>query len=107
MVEAEASRAGKSGRSSQRSGGWESTSWTPSGRDRQIERATRPAPPSPTGAHELGFRVGDDVEHTKWGEGVILHMEGQGDKTEAIVRFPDVGEKRLLLSWAPITKVQR
>ena len=107
VVEAEASRAGKSGRSSQRSGGWESTSWTPSGRDRQIERATRPAPPSPTGAHELGFRVGDDVEHTKWGEGVILHMEGQGDKTEAIVRFPDVGEKRLLLSWAPITKVQR
>ena len=107
VVEAEASRAGKSGRSSQRSGGWESTSWTPSGRDRQIERATRPAPPSPTGAHELGFRVGDDVEHTKWGEGVILHMEGQGDKTEAIVRFPDVGEKRLLLSWAPITKIQR
>jgi len=107
VVEAEASRAGKSGRSSQRSGGWESTAWTPSGRDRQIERATRPAPPSPTGAHELGFRVGDDVEHTKWGEGVILHMEGQGDKTEAIVRFPDVGEKRLLLSWAPITKVQR
>ncbi|MCB0993954.1 MAG: UvrD-helicase domain-containing protein, partial [Acidimicrobiales bacterium] len=107
VVEAEASRAGRSGRSSQRSGGWESTSWTPSGRDRQIERATRPAPPSPTGAHELGFRVGDDVEHTKWGEGVILHMEGQGDKTEAIVRFPDVGEKRLLLSWAPITKVQR
>ncbi|HMR95407.1 MAG TPA: 3'-5' exonuclease [Microthrixaceae bacterium] len=107
VVEAEASRAGKSGRSSQRSGGWESTAWTPSGRDRQIERATRPAPPSPTGAHELGFRVGDDVEHTKWGEGVILHMEGQGDKTEAIVRFPDVGEKRLLLSWAPITKIQR
>ena len=24
-----------------------------------------------------------------------------------VVRFPDVGEKRLLLSWAPIEKVQR
>ena len=34
-------------------------------------------------------------------------MEGQGEKTEAVVRFPDVGEKRLLLSWAPIQKVQR
>ena len=45
--------------------------------------------------------------HTKWGEGVVLHIEGQGDKTEAVVRFPDVGEKRLLLSWAPIERVQR
>ncbi len=72
-----------------------------------MERATRPALPTPSGAHDLGIRVGDDVVHTKWGEGVVLHMEGQGDKTEAVVRFPDEGEKRLLLSWAPIKKVQR
>ena len=50
-------------------------------------------------------RIGDDVRHAKWGEGVILDIEGQGDKTEAIVRFPDVGEKRLLLAWAPLEKV--
>lgn len=105
-VEAEASRSKRS-RSSRREGGWESTSWAPSGRDRQMERATRPAPPTPSGAHALDIRVGDDVVHTKWGEGVVLHMEGQGDKTEAVVRFPDVGEKRLLLSWAPIEKAKR
>ena len=28
-----------------------------------------------------------------------------GDKTEATVRFPDVGEKVLLLAWAPLDKV--
>jgi DNA helicase-2/ATP-dependent DNA helicase PcrA len=106
VVEAEASRSKRS-RSSHRSGGWESTSWEPSGRERQMDRATRPAPPSQSGAHTLHIRVGDDVVHTKWGEGVVLHMEGQGEKTEAVVRFPDVGEKRLLLSWAPIQKVQR
>ncbi|MBS1838170.1 MAG: ATP-binding domain-containing protein [Actinobacteria bacterium] len=106
VVEAEASRSGRS-RSSRRTGGWESTSWTPSGRERQMERATRPSPPSPSGAHVLDIRVGDDVVHAKWGEGVVLHMEGQGDKTEAVVRFPEVGEKRLLLSWAPIEKAQR
>ncbi len=100
------SRAGRP-RSSRRSGGWESTSWTPSGRERQVDRATRPAPPTQTGAHTLDIRVGDDVVHTKWGEGVVLHMEGSGDKTEAVVRFPEVGEKRLLLSWAPIEKLQR
>ncbi|UDY37988.1 DNA helicase PcrA [Dermatobacter hominis] len=106
VVEAEASRSKRS-RSSHRSGGWESTSWAPSGRERQMERSTRPAPPTQSGAHTLDIRVGDDVVHTKWGEGVVLHMEGQGEKTEAVVRFPDVGEKRLLLSWAPIQKVQR
>ena len=31
-------------------------------------------------------------------------IEGSGDKTEAVVHFPSVGEKRLLLSWAPLEK---
>jgi DNA helicase-2/ATP-dependent DNA helicase PcrA len=65
------------------------------------------APPQPTNAHEAGFSRGDDVLHAKWGEGVIIHVEGSGDKAEAVVRFPSVGEKRLLLAWAPLEKVQR
>ena len=52
-----------------------------------------------------GLRVGDDVRHAKLGEGVILDIEGEGDKAEAIVRFPGVGEKRLLLAWAPLEKI--
>ena len=48
--------------------------------------------------------MGDDVVHAKFGEGVILLIEGEGDKAEAVIRFPGVGEKRLLLSWAPIKK---
>jgi len=100
-----ASRAGQTSRSSMRSGGWESTSWQPRGRDTAHERATRPAPAQTSGAHLLGLRIGDDVRHGKWGDGVILHMEGAGDKAEAVVRFPEVGEKRLLLAWAPLEKV--
>ena len=61
----------------------------------------RPRGPTPSGAEALGLKVGDDVRHSKWGEGVILDIEGGGDKTEAVVRFPEVGEKRLLLAWAP------
>jgi len=87
-----------------RSNDWESTSWSPSGRDRVVERALRPSPPTPSGSHELGFKVGDDVRHNVWGEGVILMMEGVGDKAEAVVNFGTVGEKRLLLSWAPLEK---
>ena len=36
---------------------------------------------------------------------LILDIEGSGDKAEAVVRFPDVGEKRLLLAWATLVKV--
>lgn len=57
------------------------------------------------GAHDLGLKVGDDVRHAKFGEGVIIDLAGAGDKTEARVRFPGVGEKQLLLSWAPLEKI--
>ncbi len=56
------------------------------------------------GAERMGLRVGDDVVHEKFGEGVVLDLIGDGDKAEAVIRFRDVGEKRLLLTWAPIKK---
>ncbi len=98
------SRASRSSRGRGDAGGWQSTSWSPPGRERAVERATRPAPPRPTRAHELQFKVGDDVRHNVWGDGVVLLVEGDGDKAEAVVRFASVGEKRLLLSWAPLVK---
>jgi DNA helicase-2/ATP-dependent DNA helicase PcrA len=78
------------------------------GRQRIVESAIRAGqanPPSSTGAENLGLRLGDDVRHGKWGEGVILELTGAGDKAEAVVRFRDAGEKRLLLSWAPLEKL--
>jgi len=81
---------------------WSRTST--SGRDRIVEAAMRPKVPAPSGADALGLRVGDDVVHAKWGDGVILLIEGSGDKAEAVVNFPEVGEKRLLMAWAPIKK---
>jgi len=56
------------------------------------------------GAERMGLRIGDDVLHEKFGEGVILDLTGEGDKAEAVVRFRDAGEKRLLLAWAPLQK---
>ena len=54
--------------------------------------------------NESGLRVGDDVMHAKWGEGVVLDLQGGGDKTEVTVHFPEVGQKVLLLAWAPLKK---
>ena len=47
--------------------------------------------------------VGDTVNHATFGNGTVLAMEGSGDKTVAKVAF-DIGEKRLLLRYAPLTK---
>jgi len=57
------------------------------------------------GGADSDLKVGDDVHHRKWGEGVILDLRGSGDKTEVVVRFPSVGEKTLLLAWAPLEKL--
>jgi ATP-dependent DNA helicase UvrD/PcrA len=64
-----------------------------------------PAPTGARGAEQLGLHVGDDVAHEKFGEGVILDLVGNGDKTEAVIRFREAGEKRLLLAWAPLQKL--
>jgi DNA helicase-2/ATP-dependent DNA helicase PcrA len=76
-------------------------------RDRMVERALRPTGTGPAkhGAEAIGLKVGDDVAHATFGEGVVLHIEGHGEKAEIVIRFPGVGEKRLLLSWAPLKKL--
>ncbi|WP_237686765.1 DNA helicase PcrA [Arthrobacter jiangjiafuii] len=51
----------------------------------------------------ISVGVGDKVNHTSFGHGTVLAVEGTGDKTVAKVKF-DVGEKRLLLRYAPLTK---
>ncbi len=77
------------------------------GRDRIVDQAIGRTPrgPTPSGAESLGLRVGDDVRHTAFGEGVVIDLQGEGDKTEARVNFAGVGEKTLLLSWAPLEKI--
>jgi DNA helicase-2/ATP-dependent DNA helicase PcrA len=75
------------------------------GRDRIVETALRGRGPTRSGADSLGLKIGDDVRHNTFGEGVILDLSGSGDKTVALVRFRDVGEKQLLLSWAPLEKM--
>jgi DNA helicase-2/ATP-dependent DNA helicase PcrA len=78
------------------------------GRAGIVEAALRgrgATPARTTGAEHLGLRVGDDVVHGKWGEGVVIEVIGDGEKAEGIVRFASVGEKRLLLAWAPLKKI--
>jgi DNA helicase-2/ATP-dependent DNA helicase PcrA len=61
--------------------------------------------PQPANSQLLALRVGDDVEHPSFGEGVIINIEGSGEKAEATIRFRDVGTKHLALAWAPLKKL--
>ena len=76
-------------------------------RDQIVEAAMRRGRSGPvhgTGAEQLGLRAGETVVHAKWGEGIVLSVRGEGDKAEAKVRFPSVGEKHLALSLAPLKR---
>ena len=106
VAEAKGSRASRRGRQSATfGGGGTARSGRDEHRDRVVESALRVKGPTPSGADALGLKVGDDVRHQKWGEGVILDIRGEGDKAEAVVRFPSEGEKHLLLAWAPLEKL--
>jgi DNA helicase II / ATP-dependent DNA helicase PcrA len=100
-------RAGRSGgeKPSGSRGAWPGSSSWEVHRERVVEAALRPTGPTPSGADALGLSIGDDVRHVKFGEGVILGLDGAGDKAEVVVNFRDVGEKRLLLAWAPLEKL--
>jgi DNA helicase-2/ATP-dependent DNA helicase PcrA len=78
------------------------------GKEGIVEAAMRgklASPAKTSGAETLGLGAGDNVVHGKWGEGVVIEVRGEGEKAEATVRFPGMGEKRLLLAWAPLKKI--
>ena len=70
---------------------------------RRSDRVRRPAP-TPSNSQDLGLRIGDDVEHPAFGEGVIIDISGTGEKAEATINFPGAGTKHLALAWAPLKK---
>ncbi len=61
--------------------------------------------PAQSNSQDLGLRIGDDVEHPAFGEGVIIEIRGQGDRAEATIRFREAGTKHLSLAWAPLKKL--
>ncbi|MCX4160622.1 MULTISPECIES: UvrD-helicase domain-containing protein [Paraburkholderia] len=57
-------------------------------------------------AAESGFRIGQPVFHTKFGEGTITALEGGGPDARAQVKFKRHGEKWLALAVAKLQAVE-
>lgn len=61
-----------------------------------------------SGQHEAntGFHIGQQVFHTKFGEGTITALEGEGDDAKARVSFKRHGEKWLALAVAKLQAIE-
>ena len=51
----------------------------------------------------LAFKLGQNVSHAKFGEGVVTGFEGGGAHTVVVVNFRDAGTKRLVLAYANLS----
>jgi DNA helicase-2/ATP-dependent DNA helicase PcrA len=51
------------------------------------------------------FQVGCKVKHDKFGNGKIIHREGNGENTKVTVQFQAVGQKKLLLKFAKLVLI--
>jgi DNA helicase-2/ATP-dependent DNA helicase PcrA len=75
------------------------------GRGRFDDQAWAPAPEktfkAKTAGH--GFRIGQSVQHPKFGQGVIVNAEGSGTDARLQINFGKQGMKWLALEYAKIT----
>ena len=46
------------------------------------------------------LKVGNVIEHERFGLGTVLSVEGTGGDTKAVIKFLNLGEKTLLLKFA-------
>ncbi len=61
------------------------------------------AAPVPRPASESGWRIGQAVQHAKFGEGVVVNVEGSGTDARVQVNFRKAGTKWLALEYAKLT----
>jgi len=54
---------------------------------------------------DSGFKLGQNVVHQKFGEGVVLNYEGNGAQSRIQVNFADAGSKWLVVAYANLQAI--
>ena len=54
---------------------------------------------------DLPYRVGAKLRHARWGEGLLVGIERQGEDVIVTVHFASVGRKRLSLQYAHLEEI--
>ena len=83
----------------------ETTAMRPSSTPAVARLAYQPGVRSPGNREIVQLEPGDRVTHDAFGMGTVIRVEGAADRAVAHVRFSDGAEKRLLLRYAPVTKL--
>ncbi|NLE35438.1 MAG: UvrD-helicase domain-containing protein [Bacteroidales bacterium] len=73
-------------------------------RDARDTRAPSAVPGSSQGP-DYGLEEGDRVRHERFGEGVVVSVEGEPPNTTALIDFNTTGTKKLLLRFAKLTRI--
>ncbi len=60
--------------------------------------------PREGGAKATGFRVGTRVKHAKYGIGLIVKREGDGENAKLTINFPGYGQKKMIEKYASLEK---
>ena len=58
-----------------------------------------------TGQNDVALKVGNIIEHQRFGRGTVAKIEGAGENLKATVDFDSTGRKQLLLKFARYTIV--
>jgi DNA helicase-2/ATP-dependent DNA helicase PcrA len=68
-----------------------------------VSRPVSAVKPKASSIKQVGtYKLGQRVSHVKFGEGVVLQMEGEGAQERVQINFRDVGLKWLMLSYAKL-----
>ena len=70
-----------------------------------IRRTFAPAKATGKVSSTMHLEVGERVSHDTFGLGTVIAVTGEGDRAEATINFGSLGEKRLLLRYAPVEKL--
>jgi len=71
---------------------------------RKMERADSNRPVAFNSTDPSDFSEGDSVQHERFGNGIIVSIEGEPPNTTATVEFENHGRKKLLLRFAKLRK---
>jgi DNA helicase-2/ATP-dependent DNA helicase PcrA len=73
---------------------------------REYSTPMPPVMPAPsTVDDDLPFKVGARVRHARWGEGLLVGIEREGEDVMVTVGFASVGRKRMVLSYAHLEEI--
>jgi DNA helicase-2/ATP-dependent DNA helicase PcrA len=67
--------------------------------------STSELPPPSEIDEDLPYRVGAKLRHARWGEGLLVGIERQGEDVIVTVHFASVGRKRLSLQYAHLEEL--